>query len=241
MRVTDIRDWDGKEQNVVIHGDALEVMNKMFLKTVTDLTFTSPPYAVGKVVSAFSEAKVSKGHKPYEYHEYDEHDDVGYDDDKYYLWLKSLMGASEIVFWNVPAKQFDRRFGVTDDMLETSGIGQAIWQKPNSMPFPKRGVMYFHELIWIFGDKNKIHKPFKSVWESTTTRWSKHPAPFPPELPARAIQHASNEGDLIFDPFGGSGTTAAVAKALKRNFITCDISLDYCKLMCERLEKTKTV
>lgn len=235
----ELGDWDGKQTDSVICGDALEVMAKSKQKFA--LAFSSPPYAVGKVVSAFSEAKVKKGHNPYDYYDYDEHDDDEYDEAKYEKWLEALCDVSEIVFWNVPSKQFDRRFGVSDRILRDRGIGQVIWNKPNSMPFPKRGVIYFHETIWVFGDKKRILKPFKSVWTATTTRWSKHPAPFPPELPAQAINSASRQGDVIFDPFGGSGTTAAVAKALGRRFVTSDISRQYCDWIDERIEKTKVI
>lgn len=50
------------------------------------------------------------------------------------------------------------------------------------------------------------------------------------------IKASSNEGDLVLDPFGGTGTTASVAKRLKRNFITMEISEEYYNLILKRID-----
>lgn len=64
-----------------------------------------------------------------------------------------------------------------------------------------------------------------------------HPAAFPIELPKRCIELFSYNGDIILDPFMGSGTTCVAAKALGRNYIGIDISENYCKFVEERLKK----
>lgn len=61
-----------------------------------------------------------------------------------------------------------------------------------------------------------------------------YPTQKPEALLERIIKASSNEGDLIFDPFCGCGTTAAVAKRLKRNFIGIDVSLIACELISKR-------
>jgi len=63
-----------------------------------------------------------------------------------------------------------------------------------------------------------------------------HPAPFPEKLCSDQIQSWSNEGDLIYDPFGGSGTTAKSAIRNRRNFILSEISSEYCELSNKRIE-----
>lgn len=63
-----------------------------------------------------------------------------------------------------------------------------------------------------------------------------HPATFPEELAEKHILSWSNEGDLVLDPFMGSGTTAKMAKLNKRNFIGFDISQEYCDIANKRLE-----
>lgn len=68
-----------------------------------------------------------------------------------------------------------------------------------------------------------------------------HPAPFPNLLARDQINTWSNEGDLVLDPFMGSGTTAMVARALNRHYLGFEISPEYCKLIANRLERTKTL
>jgi DNA modification methylase len=62
-----------------------------------------------------------------------------------------------------------------------------------------------------------------------------HPAMFPEKLAADHIHSWSNEGDLVYDPFGGSGTTAKMAHLQKRNWILSEISEEYCTLAQKRI------
>ena len=62
-----------------------------------------------------------------------------------------------------------------------------------------------------------------------------HPAPFPEQLAADHIYSWSNEGDIVYDCFGGSGTTAKMAHLQKRNWILSEISEEYCKLAEKRI------
>ena len=63
-----------------------------------------------------------------------------------------------------------------------------------------------------------------------------HPAPFPEQLASDQIISWSNEGDLILDPFVGSGTTGKMALLHNRNFIGIDISQEYLDIAKERIE-----
>lgn len=63
-----------------------------------------------------------------------------------------------------------------------------------------------------------------------------HPAVFPEELVRDHIYSWSNEGDLVYDPFMGSGTTAKMAHLLKRNWIGSEISQEYVDLANKRLD-----
>ena len=66
---------------------------------------------------------------------------------------------------------------------------------------------------------------------------SKHPAIFPEQLANDNIISWSNEGDLVYDPFMGSGTTAKMAILNNRNYIGSEISEEYCKIIEERLKQ----
>lgn len=63
-----------------------------------------------------------------------------------------------------------------------------------------------------------------------------HPAIFPEKLAYDHIISWSNEGDLIYDPFMGSGTTAKAAISANRNWIGSEISSEYCEIIRKRLE-----
>ena len=110
-----------------------------------------------------------------------------------------------------------------------------------------------HEYILIFskgdykrekGDKeNSISKEqfmelTKSIWtmNAESARRIGHPAPFPEELPFRLIQLYSFKGDIILDPFMGSGTTAVSALKTDRKFVGYEISKEYNDLAEKRIE-----
>ena len=63
-----------------------------------------------------------------------------------------------------------------------------------------------------------------------------HPAIFPEQLARDQIKTWSNEGDLVYDPFIGSGTTAKVASLLERNWVGSEISTDYTNIANQRLQ-----
>ena len=65
---------------------------------------------------------------------------------------------------------------------------------------------------------------------------SVHPCQMPESVLERIIKVSSSEGDLVLDPFGGTGTTAAVAQKLNRNWITMDRSQQYCDVIAKRLD-----
>jgi len=67
----------------------------------------------------------------------------------------------------------------------------------------------------------------RRIFKTTDGNDIKHPAVFPIELPLRHIQTWTNEGDIVLDPFMGSGTTALAAIRLKRNFIGLELNKDY--------------
>jgi len=79
------------------------------------------------------------------------------------------------------------------------------------------------------------------VWEISRVcgtfneRIGNHPCQMPESLLGRIIKASSNEGDLVLDPFGGTGTTAAVAKKLNRNYLTMDIPKTYYDVISKRL------
>lgn len=92
----------------------------------------------------------------------------------------------------------------------------------------------------------KREKTKNNIWEyavglggTTSDKIAfKHPAVFPEKLAQDHILSWSNEGDIVFDPFLGSGTTVKMAKLLNRHYLGCDISQDYINIATERIKNT---
>ena len=79
----------------------------------------------------------------------------------------------------------------------------------------------------------------RSVWRfpPESAKRVGHPAPFPEELPYRCIQLYTFEGDVVLDPFVGSGTTCVAAMRTGRHFIGIDINEEYVRIARERIKR----
>jgi len=94
------------------------------------------------------------------------------------------------------------------------------------------------------GHKNtqvKDKKQKSNIWNlSTNCGAIGHPAQFPEQLAQDHIISWSNPGDLVFDPFVGSGTTAKMALLNGRNYCGIDISEEYCEIARKRVEQAQS-
>ncbi|MBE0409978.1 MAG: site-specific DNA-methyltransferase, partial [Anaerolineales bacterium] len=81
----------------------------------------------------------------------------------------------------------------------------------------------------------------KSVWSINpeSAKQVGHPAPFPVELPYRLIQLYTYQGDVVLDPFMGSGSTAIAAMQSGRNYVGYEIEAKYIRLAEERIDPIK--
>ena len=154
---------------------------------------------------------------------------------------------------------------VTDIMMEIGFLmrGEIIWDKSASgggscawgswMSASNPVLRDYHEYILVFSketySKNKAqekrdtieHDDFiswtKSIWTFPAVNAKKigHPAPFPLELPHRLINLYSYEGDVVLDPFCGSGTTCIAARQNNRYYIGYDNKKEYIDLAQKRI------
>ena len=155
---------------------------------------------------------------------------------------------------------------IIEDMLDIGFFmrGEIIWNKASSgSPSTAWGswlsagnpvLRDIHEYILVFskesfsrkkhGQKNTISKGeflewTKSVWTfpAVSAQSIGHPAPFPVELPYRLIQLYTFEGDVVLDPFVGSGQASIAAIKANRHYIGYDINEEYVKLAEKRIAK----
>jgi DNA modification methylase len=148
-------------------------------------------------------------------------------------------------------------------MMEKIGyefLEDIIWKKPNGAVPNRNGGFYRHrkpvaykpnivtEYILVFKKPAPflIDKVLKNeslvgddyektnVWEFNPETKSKHPAPFPEQLAEKCIRYYTYENDLVYDPFGGSGTTGIVAENLNRKWVMSEIHKKYIDIYNER-------
>ncbi|MFN7064947.1 MAG: DNA-methyltransferase [Aquificaceae bacterium] len=155
---------------------------------------------------------------------------------------------------------------VIQDMIELGFLmrGEIIWNKGSSagistawgswLSAKNPTLRDIHEYILVFskgsfsrksfGKKSTISKEeflefTKSAWSFPAESATKigHPAPFPVELPYRLIQLYTFEGDVVLDPFMGSGQTAIAALKTNRYYVGYEIKEEYVRLAEERIRK----
>ena len=89
--------------------------------------------------------------------------------------------------------------------------------------------------------KEEFIEATTDVWELPSERATRvgHPAPFPVELPLRLIELFTYEGDLVLDPFMGSGTTAAAAVRSRRHYVGYDTESEYVRIAEQRVSEER--
>ncbi|WLP85322.1 DNA-methyltransferase [Mycoplasma seminis] len=152
--------------------------------------------------------------------------------------------------------------GVALELEGFSIINNITWQKPN--PAPNLACRCFthstETILWARKINNGIkgkhyfdyqlmkqindNKQMKDVWTlnlpaKDEKKFGKHPTQKPLGLLERIILASSKQGDVILDPFNGSGTTGVAAVKLNRKYIGIDIETKYLKLTIERIKDVK--
>jgi DNA modification methylase len=113
---------------------------------------------------------------------------------------------------------------------------EVIWSKPNAMPDPTRDrPSRAHEHLFMFTKQRFYYYDraaiSRDVWSVPTVGFKEaHFATFPPELVRPCIKAGSRAGDIVLDPFSGSGTSGMVALEEGRRFCGVDLNADYLDL-----------
>lgn len=226
--------------------DCLETLSKMEDNSV-DLIITSPPYNKGWwSYQTPSGRNISKKTKRTGYGEFNDR----MEPEEYERWQREIieeclrvLKPSGSFFYN-HTELFHKHTCVFPTFVFDYPVKQLlIWDRRKS---PNVGKDYFipcNEFVfWL--TKESGNKPYfnrkaglfpKSIWSFQAERDNEHPAPFPTELPENCILTCSKEGDVVYDPFMGSGTVAKVARDLGRHYIGSELNPDYIIMAEERL------
>lgn len=103
---------------------------------------------------------------------------------------------------------------------------------------PSGGLLPAHGGLRTPGGRNGFGRNRRDVWTVATTPYPRaHFATYPPALIKPCILAGSAPGDIVIDPFLGSGTTAAVAQSLGRRWVGCELNEDYKQLQDERISQ----
>ncbi len=220
--------------------DYIDLVEKMKKNDVQiDLVLTDPPYCVSRDYQlGFS----NMGRSGMNYGEWD----YGFDQKKWINDISSLVkaGGSIIIFndW--------KNLSYLVEALEANGFvikDLLRWEKNNPMPrnVNSRYVMDFEVAVWAVKDKKKwtFNKPenlpyLKPVFKSGVVPGGKkriHPTQKQLSIIEEIIKIHSNENDLVFDPFSGSGTTAVACLNQNRRFIGSEIDKEYYDKAVDRL------
>jgi site-specific DNA-methyltransferase (adenine-specific) len=242
--VTPYYDEDGI---TIYHGKCEEVLSSLDLEV--NVTVTSPPY--NQMSRMGDRGGMHGGGKWVRQNETTAYED-DMPEDEYAAWLISVAAHCAAVtvpggsmFYNHKVRYRD---GVPLHPLELvrsfEGFRlrqEVIWHT-GAVAFNARMFAPCDERIyWLVAgeDNHKWNQEaagFMSIWRMTPpSSIDGHPCPYPIELPTRCIVAASDPGDLVLDPFMGSGTSMRAAKDLGRRGIGVEMREDFCEIAAKRL------
>ena len=245
----------------IIHGNCLEELDNLYESQgeFIDLIFADPPYFLsngGITCQSGKMVKVDKGdwdvsRGPELNHEFN------------LEWLKRcqkvlkpngtimVSGTSHVIF----------SIGFAMQQLQMKLLNNITWQKPN--PPPNLSCRYFthstetilwagktgktkHQFNYEYMRELNAGKQMKDVWTLTAPKpeekiFGKHPTQKPLSLLRRIIQAASQEGDIVLDPFNGSGTTAVACIETNRNYIGIELEQEFIELTNKRIEEAQMI
>ena len=121
------------------------------------------------------------------------------------------------------------------DAAGLTTINHLIWKYQFGVFTKKKYVTSHYHILFVAKDAkrytfNKIDHYPEDVWVINREYWKgrkKTPTKLPPELVRKILMYSSNPGDLVLDPFLGSGTVAVVAQQEGRHFLGFEIVPDY--------------
>ncbi|MFX1568155.1 MAG: DNA-methyltransferase [Promethearchaeota archaeon] len=256
-----IKPYYKEAEFTLYHADTIELLNQ-FESNKFDLIYVDPPYFLsndGITCSSGRMVSVNKG-------EWDKSKGFEADVNFIDSWLEACKRVlkEDGSIWVSGTLHNIYKVGFLLEKNDYDIINDIIMFKPNAPP--NLSCKYFthsHEIVlWARKSKNSQHtfhyekmkkwndpkdklknkdKQMRSVWSiplipKAEKKYGKHPTQKPMELLNRIISSSSNEGDLVLDPFMGSGTTGIVSSILNRKFVGIDSNKGYLDIAIKRFK-----
>ncbi len=243
---------DPKHHLRIYQGDCLEILAQIPESTV-DLVFADPPYFLsngGITCHAGKMVSVNKG-------DWDKSRGPGANHEFNRAWLAACQRVLKPngSLWVSGTAHVIHSVGFAMQQLGFKLLNDISWVKPN--PPPNLSCRYFthstETIIWAAKNSKSRHtfhyklmkeinrgKQMKSVWEIRPPepwekKFGKHPTQKPVALLERILLASSHEGELVLDPFCGSGTTVLAAFRLRRHTLGCELSAEFLCLSLRRI------
>ena len=246
------------QTDVILRGDCIERLKGLPDKSV-DMVFADPPYnlQLGGELNRPDGSHVDAVTNDWDrFASFEEYDRFTKD------WLKECRRVlkPDGALWVIGSYHNIFRVGATLQDLGFWILNDIVWRKSNPMP-NFRGTRFTnaHEtLIWAsMGEKSRYHfnyRAMKTLNDELQMRsdWiiplcggqerlkedghKAHPTQKPEALLYRILLATTEQGDVVLDPFFGTGTTGAVARRLRREWIGCEREDSYRKLALERID-----
>ena len=250
--------------NCILQGDTIEKLRTIPDESI-DMIFADPPYnlQLGGDLHRPNNTRVDAVDD-----EWDKFDSFKTYDDFSREWLAEAYRTLKPngTIWVIGSYHNIFRIGAILQDLGYWILNDVIWRKTNPMPnFRGRRFTNAHEtMIWAAkSEKSKYcfnYDAMKSLNDDVQMRsdWfiplctgserlkndegqKAHPTQKPEALLYRVLMSSTNKGDLVLDPFFGTGTTGAVAKKLGRDYIGIEREDDYIKVASQRLDSVKAI
>lgn len=245
--------YDDPRGFTLLRGDSLEILEQMEPETF-DMIFADPPYFLsngGMTCKSGRMVSVNKGR-------WDRSEGIQANHEFNVRWLAACQRLLKPhgSIWVSGTHHVIYSIGFAMQSLDYKILNDIAWFKVN--PPPNLSCRYFthgtETIIWAGRDSKTKHtfnyqvmkeenggKQMKNLWSIMSPRkaeksFGKHPTQKPMKLLNRIVEAASNEGDLILDPFCGSSTTGLAAVQNGRRYVGIDQSDEFLELSVRRFE-----
>jgi SOS regulatory protein LexA len=245
---------DNIKLNKIYNMDCFDLMKNIKDNSI-DLIFADPPYNLSKsdfkmkfVKSGGTDLNTNKG-------KWDKFTDSDFEDFTK-KWLQECFRILKKngAIWVAGTYHNIYLTGYLMNKLGFDLLNEVLWHKSDATPNLSctRFVADHENFIWARKGKGNVFnyktmkdinggKQMRSIWTKGKTTGGKriHPTQKPEWLLERIIKATSNEDNIVFDPFMGSGTTAVIAKKLKRQYLGSELDKDYFEKAKSRIKNTQ--